>query len=101
MKILVYESETIQAIVAALIKEHDPDFPSQDGKGVSTVVERALQELLTFAVTDDVDNDAINCNDHSAMVQLIRSDLNLMDVAELNWLHLRVEDNHGTMVLIF
>jgi hypothetical protein len=101
MKILVYESNTIQVIVAELIKEHDPDFPVQQGAGISTVVERALKELLTFAVTDDVDKDAINCNDYSAMVQLIRNDLNLMDVAELNWLHLRVEDNQGTMVLIF
>lgn len=100
MKILIYESTTIQELVTKLIREHDPDFPAGDGTGLSNVVNRLLEDILTTAA-DDVTNVKTTRGEHYELVKAVKRDHGLLAVAKLPWIHAKVEDTRGTIVLIF
>lgn len=100
MKILIYESVTIQELVAELIRKHDPDFPAGDGTGLSITVNHLLEDILTSA-SDDVTNVKSKHDENYELVKLVKRDYGLLAVARLPWVHVKVEDTRGTIVLIF
>lgn len=100
MRISVHESETLAAIVAALILKFDPDYPADDCGGISVSVSEHLVELFGFA-TDYVTPNYHYPDDVVEHVMLIRNDPVLFDIVRLPWVHALVQDLHGTIVLVF
>jgi hypothetical protein len=100
MKISVHESETLVAIVKSLLFDMDPDFPIDKDSGIPQSVNDRLEVLLSHA-TDDVTNCIDLAYEDFELVQLIRCDAILLEIASLPWVHAKVEDLEGTIVLIF